>query len=213
MGVGTESGGGRWLSVVKGKLTQRVPAGTENAVQRELSKGPNAGNVVNELQHTFLEGRLEKVYVQETDFGKSWVFVVNDGSEEWNLTVGYSSGYAVGVLARLPNVDLSDNIKIKSFYIKGDDDKYRGYLTINQGGQKIEKAYTKEEPNGLPEIERVVVNGEPQWDSTQRMLFFERLISERIMPGILKANPLAAVDESQEDVNDTPPDEESDLPF
>ena len=211
MGVGTETGGGQWLSVVKGNLTQRVKAGTENAVERILEKGPNTGTTVHELRFNYLEGSLEKVYLQETDFGKSWVFVVDDGANKFNLTVGYSSGYASGLLARLPNIDVADVIKIKSFYIKGDDDKYRGYLTIEQGGQKIAKAYTKEEPNGCPEIKQIEVNGEKVWDSTKRMKFFEKIV-EGINAKIVAVNPLA--DEFLED-KDTPAEEEpeTDLPF
>ena len=214
MALGTESSGGTWLSVVKGNLTQRVKAGTEGAVERTIEKGPNTGSVVHELQYNFLEGRLERVYIQETEYGKSWVFVVDDGDSTYNLTVGYSSGYAVGLLSRLPNVDLSDTIRIKSFYIKGDDDKYRGYLTIQQGGQKVEKAFSKEEPNGLPEIERITVNGQPAWDSTKRMEFFERLVEKSINPGIKEANPLAGVPDEvpDPDISDAPPEEDN-LPF
>ncbi len=209
MGVGTESSGGTWLSVVKGHLTQRVKAGTEGAVERQIEKGPNTGSTIHELRYNFLEGKLERVYLQDSEYGKSWVFVVNDGQKAYNLTVGFSSGYAVGLLARLPNVDLKDSIRIKSFYIKGDDDKYRGYLTIQQGGQKVEKAYTKEEPNGLPEVERKEINGEPVWDSTERMKFFEKLVDEKINPGILSVNPLAdpALDEGP-DIDDAPPEVE-----
>ena len=208
MGVGNETGGGAWLSVVKGTLTQRVKAGTEGAQERTIEKGPNAGSIVHELRYNYLEGKLERIYIQETDYGKSWVFVVDDGQKAYNLTTGYSSGYAVGLLSRLLNVKLSVDIKIKSFYIKGDDDKYRGYLTIEQGGQKVEKAFTKEEPNGLPEVERVTINGEPVWDSTKRMQFFEKLV-ETTMAKVAQDNPLA--DESLEDL---PPEQEPDeLPF
>ena len=207
MGVGTESGGGTWLSVVKGTLTQRVKAGTEGAQERTIEKGPNTGSVVHELRYNYLEGKLERIYIQETDYGRSWVFVVDDGRKPYNLVVGYSSGYAVGLLSRLPNVNLGVDIKIKSFYIKGDDDKYRGYLTIEQGGQKVEKAFSKENPNGLPDVERITVNGEPVWDSTKRMQFFEKLV-ESTMAKVAEENPLA--DASLEDL---PPEEESDLPF
>ena len=210
MGVGTETGGGLWLSVVKGTLTQRVKAGTENAVERVIEKGPNAGSTVHELRYNFVEGKLERIYIQDTEYGKSWVFVVDDGQKAYNLTVGYSSGYAVGLLGRLPNVDLSKDIKIKSFYIKGDDDKYRGYLTIEQGGQKVERAFTKEDPNGCPEVERVTVNGQPVWDSTKRMEFFENLV-ESTMAKVVKDNPLA---DATLEVDDLPPEEgPDDLPF
>ena len=219
MALGTESGGGIWLSVVKGHLTQRVSAGTEGAVERVLEKGPNTGATVHELQFNFLEGRLERVYIQDTEYGKSWVFVVSDDIKTYNLVTGYSSGYAVGLLGRLPNVDLSDNIRIKSFYIRGNDDKFRGYLTIQQGGQKVEKAYTKEEPNGLPEIKQVEVNGEKVWDSTDRMKFFEKLV-EKINAAILKINPLAdqtlgnfEEETPDPDIEDAPPEENDGLPF
>ena len=213
-GLTNEGGGGQWLTVLYGKITKRVDAGTEGSKAR-VNK---AGTTVHELQFNTLEGRLEKIYVQEHENRKSWVFVVDTGDKTYNLTVPYSSGYANGLLSRLPNVDFSDNVKIKSYWIKGDDDVERGYLTFKKGEAKIAPYYTKENPKDLPSMEQIEVKGNLVWDDTKRLKFYEGLV-EKVNARIEKENPLIALsnEESEsvkEEVGEAPAqEEETDLPF
>jgi len=211
MGLKNESdGGGNFLQVIYGQIVKPVQAGTEGAETRTNKKG----KVVHELKFNALEGTLKKVWVYESsEYQDSWVFVVDDGSQEYGLTVPYSSRYANGLLTRLPNVNFERPIKIKSYYIEGDDGKSRGYLTIHQDGQKVPAYFTKEEPHGLPQMEQITVSGKQMWDDTERLKFFRDMVDNKVNPKLAELYP---IDHTPDEEPETPVAEEeevSDLPF
>ena len=210
MGLLNESdGGGNFLQVLYGNIVRKVPAGTEGAEQRTNKNG----KVVHELKYNALEGVLKKIWVYEsTDYQDSWVFVLDDGKQEYNLTVPYSSSYANGILGRLPNVNFERPIKVKSYYIEGEDGKQRGYLTIHQDGEKVQPYFTKEEPHGLPPMEEVIISGKKRWDDTARLEFLRKMVDEKVNPKLAELYP---VDNVEEEVLIEDKEEEGvdDLPF
>jgi hypothetical protein len=209
MGLSNESqGGGNWLSVYKGEIVKRVPAGTENAVERTTKHG----KVVYELKYNALEGMLKKIVTSESEYGKQWIFVIDDGINEFNLAVPYSSGPANGFLFRLPTVDLSMLIKVKTYYIQGDDDKWRQFLSLEQAGQKIAPYFTKEEKHGLPDLIEVMISGQKRLDDTDRLEFLQRMVDEKINPKLATLHPIDHVEAEEEDTQPAP-EEVDDLPF
>ena len=213
MGLTNESqGGGNWLSVIKGEISKKVPQGTEGAVERTNKNGV----VVYEMKYNALEGTLKRIGVFEGEYGDQWIFVIDDGTEEYNLALPYSSGTANGFLYRLPNTDLKSPLKIKTFYIEGEDGISRQFLGVYQGGGKVEPLYTKEEPNGLPPMVKVKRKGKEEWDDSDRLLFLQKLVDDEINPQLADLYPVDHV-ETEEAVpveeEQPPPHEESDLPF
>jgi hypothetical protein len=47
-------------------------------------------------------------------------------------------------------------------------------ITLYQDGNKIPPAYTKEDPNGLPQMVKIKVKGKEQWDDSDMMGFLEQ---------------------------------------
>ena len=211
MGLANESdGGGNFLQVLFGQIVKKVPAGTEGAIQRTNK----LGRVVHELQFNALEGTLKKIWVYESsEYQDSWVFVIDDGKNEYSLTVPYSSSYANGLLTRLPNVKFERPLKIKSYFIEGDDGKFRGYLAVHQDGEKVLPYFTKEEPHGLPAMKQIIVSGKEVWDDTDRLKFLRKMVDEKINPKLAELYPVDHVEAEPEEPTTSKEEGVDDLPF
>jgi len=195
MGLTNESqGGGNWLTVIKGEITKRVPGGTEGAVER-TTKG---GKLVHELKYNALEGTLKRIDVSSGEYGDQWIFVIDDGNTEYFLAVPYSSGPANGFLFRLPNLKLENPLKVKTYWIQGEDDKWRQFLALEQAGQKVLPYFTKEEKHGLPDLKEVTISGQKHLDDTDRLNFLREMVDKKVNPKLKELYPIDHVEEEPE---------------
>lgn len=182
MGLENRGEGGNFITILGGKFCQRVPKGTEGAVERvnKLSK------TVYEKFYDSFTAKLVGIRTQEsTQYGKSWLFDFQDGAEIYHLQLSYSNSFATAFLKMLPNVDLSQEMKV-SPSVKMEGDKQKSSLFINQGGVPIKHAYTKDVPNGMPDMEQVTVKGSLVWDDTKRLVFLQNMVDTLIIPKLPK---------------------------
>lgn len=173
----------KFVSIKFGQIPIEVPHPTKTSVSREIKKGDKAGQIVHEELFDELEGHIIGISTREhPKYGKKWAVLIQDQDEEmFQLEFDYSSRYTTGFFTRLENCDLSKPVSFRTWYIKQDDGSYRGHGTLEQGGQKIERRYTKDNPNGMPQMEKVFFNGKEQWDSFKQMQFIEAII-KRLEP-------------------------------
>jgi hypothetical protein len=168
---------GKYITILGGKFCQRVQEGTEGAVTR-VNK---LGKTVHEKFYDSFTGRLVSIKVQDGAYGKTWNFGFKDKEEVYTLQLSYSNSFATAFLKMLPNVDLTKEMKV-SPSVKEVDGKNRSSLFINQDGVAIKHAYTKDNPNGMPDMEQVTVKGEKVWDDTKRIAFLYNMVSTTIVP-------------------------------
>lgn len=169
-----------FISVHKAMFAQRVKEATATSFQRALEKGPNKGQMINEEKYNQIEGALVDIKAESSDCGMQWVFKL-DISTEQNpdkkaiLTLGISSSYASNIIMKLPNLDLKKDILFNVYSFK-DKEKNKDVSGINlrQNGAKIENYFTKEVPNGMPELEYNKIKNE--WNDTKRLEFFMELV-------------------------------------
>jgi hypothetical protein len=205
----TKYEGGKFFNIIGGKFTQRVTEGTPNAVNRINKEGKS----VWEMQHDSFTGKLIDIKIQEGGaYGKNWLFCFRDKEDTYNLQLGYSNGYSIALLKMLPNVDVTREFKVspKSETVDG---KIQTSLFINQDGKPIKHAYTKAEPNGLPQWEQVTVKGELVWDSTKQLQFLENMIKTQVLPK-LETVPVSQADKEFNEYNNPVATTDSDeIPF
>ncbi len=191
---------GNYISIYQGKFSQSVPEGFPGSVTRTNKNG----RVVHEKYYDSFTGKLVGIKTQEGPYGKNWMFSFKDHEDVYNLQLGYSNNYAVSILKMLPNIDLTKEMKVspKSETV---GDKTQTSLFINQNGNPIKHAFTKDNPNGIPQWEQITVKGVPTWDNTKQMLFLENLVMTQIVPELLiepnaqaYVNPHAPVDVNQQ---------------
>lgn len=177
----TNGGNTKFLGVMNGNFTLRADESTPNAVKR-INKN---GKEVWELLYNKLEGKITNVSIEEGEYGKELEVTVLAGSTKFALQMPASGGYAFGLLSRLPNVDFNQSIVFRPYSIYDKEkDRNKNYLVLYQSGKGYNKdsvpsAFTKENPNGLPELEEITVKGKKQWDDTKRVLFFEQMIHSK----------------------------------
>lgn len=187
MGLDTRQTG-NFITILGGKLCQRVPEGTEGAVKRTNK----LGNVVNEKFYDSFTGKLIDIKVQDGTYGKTWNFVFKDKEEPYTLQLSYSNSFSTALLKMLPNIDLAKEMKI-SPSVKEIDGKSRSSLFINQDGKAIKHAYSRENPNGMPDMEQVTVKGVLVWDDTKRLEFLDKMVHETILPKLQAINGYSPV--------------------
>lgn len=179
---------GNFITILGGRLCQRVPEGTEGAEKRTNK----LGNVVYEKFYDSFTGKLIDIKVQDGTYGKTWNFVFRDKEEPYTLQLSYSNSFSTALLKMLPNIDLAKEMKI-SPSVKEVDGKDRSSLFVNQDGKAIKHAYSREHPNGMPDMEQLTVKGVLVWDDTKRLEFLDKMVHETIIPKLREINGQAPV--------------------
>ena len=199
--------GGKYITILGGKFCQRVSEDTAGAVQRTNK----LGKVVWEKFYDSFTGKLVNIRTTDGAYGKSWMFDFQDQKEIYHLQLSYSNSFATAFLKMLPNVNLEKEMKV-SPSVKEVDGKNRSSLFINQDNVAIKHAFTKDNPNGMPDMKQVKVKGNLVWDDTDRMAFLYDMVQTKILPK-LNVKPEAEVEKAKIDAleeygKDTPSEDE-----
>ena len=201
-----------YLSIVGDKIVKRTDAKDPRGIER-INKN---GDTVHEIPYDFVEGRLESVAVKDGEYGKQWILQMIDAGKRYTLQLPYSGGFTKSFLMALPNTDLTKSVKLNP-YQREKDGKKRNTLYVNQGGKEsVRWAYTKDAPNGLPQMEQIMVKGVLTWDGSKQLIFLEQMVKEKFA-----AQQHASVvdDFCEQEHTDTPEPEHApdnpgdDLPF
>jgi len=168
---------GKYITIYSGKFCQRVPEGTEGAITR-VNK---IGNTVHEKFYDSFTGKLESIKTRDGEYGKTWNFGFRDREDLYTLQLSYSNSFSTAFLKILPNIDLTQEMKVSPL-VKEVDGKKRSSLFVNQNGVALKHAYTRDIPNGMPEMEQITVKGDLVWDDTKRMVFLQDMVDTRIIP-------------------------------
>lgn len=189
---------GNFITILGGKFCQRVSETTPGAVTR-VNK---MGKTVHEKFYDSFTGKLIGIKTQDGEYGKSWIFSFKDEGDTYNLQLSYSNSFATAFLKQLPNVDLTQPMKVLPS-TKEVDGKQKSSLFINQNGIALKHAYTRENPNGMPDMEQVTVKGQQVWDDTKRIEFLYNMVATTIIPELEKINGKAPVVPTKEYPNAT----------
>ena len=201
-----------YVGFTKGVFVRRVKEASHETITRTLTKGPNKGDEVHEIHFDALAGTLVDVKKDShEEYGKSWEFhfdakLSEDITERFILKLGYDNGHAKSLIKKLPNTDFSKVISLENhrFTPEGKTKERVGFHMRHYGEKAtIKPAYTRENPNGLPEVKVVMVKNEEVYDDGEQLLFFEKMINEEIRPKLSGyTQPYSG--ESVEDSEDLP---------
>lgn len=176
-----------YLSVADGKIIQRVQEGSEGAISRATKEG----KIVYELKHSAISGIISNIAVVEKEFAgkklKQWNIDIEDVGLTYQLQLQYSSGYSTSFLKALlnPVLDFGAPIRIAP-WMKVVNDKKKTSIYIQQHGEDVPWFFTRENPNGLPEMKQIKVKGDMVWDDFDMMQFLEANVKAKISPQLSK---------------------------
>lgn len=172
-----------YTTIVDGKFVRRVPEGTLGAVERINKKG----NVVNELIFNGgLYGYLIRAEKKDSEYGLQSEYTFNigdDGDIIWQ--VGFASRLNKNFMKMLPNCDLTKPILVNPSRLINDKtgEPYTEIFMTQEPGEKgksIKHAFTRENPNGMPDMVQVKVKGKETWDDSAQLEFLENKMIEML---------------------------------
>jgi hypothetical protein len=166
-----------FLQISNGKIVRQSKVPVENSVSR-INK---LGREVHELFYDSINGVITDVVTRESEYGKSWVVSIKSEGKLYKLEFNYSSGYATSFLKALPNVSFGDVVTLSPKLII-DGDKKKSVLFISQDGKGLKHFFTRDNPNGLPELKKIKIKGKESWDDSDRMEFLEQYVQNNIIP-------------------------------
>lgn len=187
-----------YVTIYEGILCSR--RATPHDEYREYSSYRHPGRTVYIREYDHIYGYLTEIKTvdKETLEGlkyRVFQFVFDNGAGvELVLEVPVKSDFVARFAKCCPNIDFRRPLFIKSF---PDRSTHLPVIIIQQDGEKIEQAFTREKPNGLPQWERDPVTGE--WDTRAYWRFlFEQIHAK--LPEIQRCREtLAALRESGDD--------------
>ncbi len=167
-----------FYTITDGRICRTFKAATAKSIER-VNK---MGKIVHEEFMDGLSGRITEIKTKDhPDYGKFWLITLTDGDWSGVVQIKYSSGYASAFLKMLPNVDLSKDVTIVP-KMTIDGDKKKASLFIMQDGTPLKHFYTKDNPNGLPQMKKIKVKGKETWDDTEMMEFLEKMVFTEVVP-------------------------------
>lgn len=196
MGLNKNGGGGIFLSISDGKIVRRHDAEVKGTTVSRVNK---LGKTVHEEKFDTIEGVITGVKLKADtsgqNYGDQYVITIKDGDDMFNINVQQDSRYATSFLKALPHVDLNKPVKFMpwSMQDKTTPTKNITGVTMWQDGVKILPAYTKEAPNGLPEMTQKTIKGKKVWDSYEMNEFLKKMVLDLFQ----KRNAEAQVSEEQ----------------
>jgi hypothetical protein len=188
-----------YYTISDGKICRQHKQPVEGSIER-VNK---TGRTVHETFHKALKGRITDIQAKDTDFGKQWIVTLQDetGQNE-KLQFQYSSGYANGFLRALPNVDPSKEVIIAPNMQEKDGKKkttvFLSQLDSDGKWSPLKWHYTKDEPNGIPDLEQKKVKGKTVYDDSEIMEFLEKMVNTEFLPK-LKGVAASVGDTEEED--------------
>lgn len=181
-----ENAGSMYLSVANGKLVLKHKEPKEGVTTSRVNK---VGNTVHEEMFKDVTGVISDIRKKEsTQYGDQMEIVVKDGNEQFILQMQFSSRYAGSFLKALPNITQHSEVRIMPWQMddKNKPGKQVSGITVYEDGVKVLPAFTKEDPNGLPEMTKTKVKGVFVWDDSDMIEFLWAKAQEWVM--ILKTS-------------------------
>ena len=171
--LGNNGGNKKFITIVGGKWTLRVPEGTEGAVAR-VNK---VGDTVNELHFDYVDGEVVGGRIKAGQFGSTVEIDLQDEGEQYIVQIpvpeaGGIGDYFMSFGKACPNIDPTK----KLFLGLGSDRDDRHFLYLKQGGQTVHAAFTKDNPNGMPQWEKKEVMGKVKWNADEQNEFLYQQI-------------------------------------
>ena len=158
---------GKIIDINHGQFNQRLqdgedaPQGTTLTV-RELTAGPNQGKEVREARANALPNNIMVgAEFADSKYGSNLILnLVDEDETRYDLQIKVDSQFFGQFVKRIPNLDLDKAVS----FILGKSKEGKAFMFLQQDGVTVKSAYTKDNPNGLPQPSKKTVKGKEVWD-------------------------------------------------
>lgn len=171
MGLNRDTNSGKFLGVTNGRISLRVPEGTDGAKERKITQGKNEGKSVYEVFFNSVDGYIVGGEVKRKEIGglviESIVIKFQDGDEIFNLNLPWNSSLRDSFCKSAPNIDVSKTVEVTIFPSTRKGEEGKPVMIIEQEGERVGWHYTRDNPNGLPQPSKKNVKGKETWDFSE----------------------------------------------
>jgi len=175
MGLGNTGGDKKFFTIVGGKWTLRVPEGTEGATER-VNK---VGDTVHELYFSYVDGMVVGGRIKQGQFGNTVEIDLKDEGETYQVQIPVPEAGGIGDYFMTfgkccRNIDPTKKL---FFGLGNDKEKDRSFMYLKQDGNTIHAAFTKDDPNGMPQWEKKEVMGKTKWNAdAQNEFLYQEIV-------------------------------------
>ena len=180
---------GTYLSITGGEFRQTVTEGTPGAKKRDWETKDGKSGTKWEKPYESLSGKITGINFYDGDYGKNITVFIQDGEENYGLSLGVASQYAEDLMKKIPALDLDKDVTLIPYDFEDDKGRRRKGITVKQGGEKVSNffydAEKKTQINGAPSPEGDV----SMFDSEDWKMYYTKLrkyvinfITEKIVP-------------------------------
>jgi hypothetical protein len=164
-----------YITVADGNFVRRFKQPTDSTVTR-VNK---IGKTVYEEFYKGWKGRISRLEFKEHDeYGEFLNVTMTDEDGDVVIQLKVSSGTCNAFMKMLPNIDLKEDVTLTPTQtIEGE--KKKSGMFANQNGVAVKWYYTKDNPNGLPQLKKVKVKGKEQWDDSDAIEFLKEMVNLR----------------------------------
>lgn len=239
MGLNTKRGissNNTYLKLGNGMITREwqeepkqegIPDGLELKV-RTIEKGKNEGKERWYVEYTDVSGYIINVELKKYDTITIIDIYLKDGIETFVLSIPEDSSYGRSFMFAMRNIDLTREIVFVPWTMTPEEwveltggkkpKSNKVGLTMYHDSidkkNKIERYYTRDTPNGLPELKQETLKGELKYVSTDRDNFlFEELVCWVFETSQALNGPSSTVADIPLDVNANEDISDDDFPF
>lgn len=188
--------GTSFYSPVGGLFRKRATEDAPGAVKRENKNG----ETVYELCYDTLRGQIIDIKINDLDFGRYINISLADGDV---LSIPFEGSSGAAFIKMLPNIDEKKETEFNTFV--GKDGKIA--FIVKQGGQALKWAFTRENPNGMPDPIEKTIAGKTKWDFSDQEDFLYNLLlkeADRFNVGIAPATADDFKEISKPEIEDLP---------
>lgn len=191
-----------YISLADGQVVRSFR--TQEEDPQAVPRTTKTNNVVYERRYRAFDGIVTGLVIGSSDFGgkyiekAQWKMTLNVDGETFVMTMPYNSSYAKRLINSLASIsDFSKPLRISPWKVESKEKAgkfYQGvtlYTAPYGPDDKVELKYPRE---AVPEMVKKRVKGEDVWDDEDQMLFFERVVSEEILPRLAASRSDVAYD-------------------
>ena len=170
-----------YLNCSVGKWREKVDQGTPGSTTRTTEPlDGSPGQVVTEIVDDYVEGEILDIRkTTHPEFGDKWEVFIQDGQQILVLQIRYDSGYAIAMLCKLPNVDLTRPVMFLPYFFP---EEKKARMVLKQEGIEIPSFYPKEDPKGFPTFTEGASKNEIARWKLDVMDFLEDMIEQNLRP-------------------------------
>jgi hypothetical protein len=177
--VGNDNRVSNYYTVSNGKIVRSFGGNEPEGIVTQSRVNKN-GNTVYEQKFDFIKGKVIEAKLKTHDeYGDNIELTITDGVEVANLQMKFDSAYGRSFLNKIPNCNFDAILTISPYQFT---DKNTGKnvlgLSILDPIEKVPNFYTKDNPNGIPQLEKIKLKGKDTWDNSKQLEFYKEKYAE-----------------------------------